>query len=54
MNGTILDPLGPITGGVGGGGVGGVTAVPTLSEWALMLLGLAAAGLGARRLRRAG
>ena len=54
VNGTILDPLGPITGGVGGGGGGGVTAVPTLSEWALMLLGLAAAGLGARRLRRAG
>ena len=26
--------------------------VPTLSQWALMLLGLAAAGLGARRLRR--
>lgn len=29
-----------------------VTAVPTLSEWGLMLLGLLAAGLGARRLRR--
>lgn len=29
-----------------------VTAVPTLSEWSLMLMGLAAAGLGARRLRR--
>ena len=27
-------------------------AVPTLSQWALMLLGLGAAGLGARRLRR--
>ena len=26
-------------------------AVPTLGQWALMLLGLAAAGLGARRLR---
>ena len=28
-----------------------VTAVPTLGEWSLMLLGLLAAGLGARRLR---
>ncbi len=28
-------------------------AIPTLSQWALMLLGLGAAGLGARRLRRA-
>ena len=27
-------------------------AVPTLSQWALMLLGLGAAGLGARRLRQ--
>ena len=31
-----------------------VVAVPTLNEWALMLLGLGAAGLGARRLRRRG
>ena len=31
-----------------------VTAVPTLGEWSLMLLGLLAAGLGARRLRRQG
>lgn len=29
-----------------------VTAVPTLSEWSLMLLGLGAAGFGMRRLRR--
>lgn len=29
-----------------------VTAVPTLGEWSLMLLGLLAAGLGARKLRR--
>lgn len=29
-----------------------VTAVPTLSEWTLMLLALCAAGLGASRLRR--
>ena len=29
-----------------------VTAVPALGEWSLMLLGLLAAGLGARRLRR--
>ncbi len=28
------------------------TAVPTLGQWSLMLLGLVAAGLGARRLRR--
>ena len=28
-------------------------AIPTLSQWALVLLGLGAAGLGARRLRRA-
>ena len=31
-----------------------VTPVPTLGEWGLMLLGLLAAGLGARRLRRVG
>lgn len=31
-----------------------VTAVPTLGEWSLMVLGLLAAGLGARRLRRGG
>lgn len=30
---------------------GEVTPVPTLGEWSLMLLGLLAAGLGARRLR---
>lgn len=30
----------------------GVAAVPTLGEWSLMLLGLLAAGLGARGLRR--
>ncbi|RRD56416.1 IPTL-CTERM sorting domain-containing protein, partial [Comamonadaceae bacterium OH2545_COT-014] len=36
------------------GGAAGVTAVPTLGHWSLMLLGLAAAGLGARRLRRKG
>lgn len=30
------------------------TPVPTLGEWSLALLGLAAAGLGARRLRRRG
>ena len=29
-----------------------VTAVPTMSEWGIMLLGLGAAGLGMRRLRR--
>ena len=36
------------------GGGGRVAAVPTLGEWSLLLLGLLAAGLGARRLRRAG
>jgi hypothetical protein len=30
-----------------------VVNVPTLGQWSLMLLGLAAAGLGMRRLRRA-
>ena len=34
------------------GGGGTVAAVPTLGEWGLMLLGLLAAGLGARRLRQ--
>lgn len=34
--------------------VASVTPVPTLGEWSLALLGLAAAGLGARRLRRRG
>ncbi|WP_431777844.1 IPTL-CTERM sorting domain-containing protein [Ottowia caeni] len=29
-----------------------VTAIPTLSQWGLMLLGLLAAGLGARRMRK--
>lgn len=29
-----------------------VAAVPTLSEWSIMLLGLGAAGIGMRRLRR--
>jgi len=31
-----------------------VTAVPTLGQWSLLLLGLTAAGLGAARLRRRG
>ena len=39
------------TGGGAGGG-GQVTAVPTLGQWTLVWLGLAAALLGARRLRR--
>lgn len=50
-NGAIVDPGGP---GVGGGGPvspPGVTAIPTLGEWALVLLGLMLAGLGALRLR---
>ena len=36
------------------GDAAAVQPVPTLSEWALLLLGLLAAGLGARRLRRRG
>ena len=36
----------------GGGSGGTVAAVPTLGEWGLVLLGLLAAGMGARRLRR--
>jgi len=42
----ILDSTTP------GGGGSGVAAVPTLSEWALMLLGTLAAALGLHRLRR--
>ena len=49
-NGTIVDQGGP---GVPGEPVPGaaVTPVPTLGEWSVLLLGLLAAGLGARRLR---
>ena len=32
--------------------VAAVTAVPTLSEWSMMLLAVGAAGMGMRRLRR--
>ncbi len=38
--------------GAGAGDGQAVTPIPTLGEWGLMLLGLLAAGLGARRLRR--
>lgn len=38
--------------GPGGGDGQAVTPIPTLGEWSLLLLGLLAAGLGARRLRR--
>lgn len=48
VNGEIVDPSGPMAAAA----VGAVTAVPTLGEWSLMLLGLLAAGLGMRRLRR--
>ncbi|RRD64818.1 IPTL-CTERM sorting domain-containing protein [Comamonadaceae bacterium OH2310_COT-174] len=48
-NGEISDPLAATTAITAG--PMGVTAVPTLGHWGLMLLGLAAAGLGARRLR---
>ena len=46
VNGEIVDPSGPMA------AVGAVTAVPTLGQWSLLLLGLLAAGLGARRLQR--
>ena len=46
-NGTIVDQGGP---GVPDSGAA-VTPVPTLGEWSLMLLGMLAAGMGARRLR---
>ncbi|PAT35265.1 IPTL-CTERM sorting domain-containing protein [Vandammella animalimorsus] len=48
-NGEISDPLAATTAITAG--PMGVTAVPTLGHWGLMLLGLAVAGLGARRLR---
>ena len=47
VNGFIVDPVGP-TQDVA------VAPVPTLSQWALMLLGLLAAGLGLGGLRRRG
>ena len=49
LNGDIVDPNGPMADAAA---PAQVTAVPTLGEWSLMLLGLLAAGLGARRLRR--
>ena len=53
-NGIIIDPVGPLYRASSSGGGSSLTAVPvpTLSQWALMLLGLGAAGLGARRLQR--
>ncbi len=47
VNGTIVDPVGPTQDAA-------VAPVPTLSQWALMLLGLLAAGLGLGGLRRQG
>ncbi len=44
--GTMLSNVGSVV------AVAPPAAVPTLSEWALLALGLAAAGIGARRLRR--
>ena len=41
VNGTIIDPVGPTQDAA-------VAPVPTLGPWALALLGLLAAGLGAR------
>ena len=51
-NDVVLTALAAAAPGPGPGA--GVTAVPTLGEWSLTLLGLLAAGLGARRLRRHG
>ena len=48
-NGTIVDPGGLAVRAAGA--ADGIAAVPTLNEWALMLLGLLAAGLGAGQLR---
>lgn len=45
---TVTAPAGVL----GTGGAGAVAQVPTLGEWGLMLLGLLAAGFGARRLPR--
>ena len=45
VNGFIVDPVGPTASAA-------VAPIPTLGQWGLMLLGLLAAGLGMRRLRR--
>jgi serine protease AprX len=50
-NGTIVDPAGPVLAAVVPVAVASVP-VPTLNEWALMLLALALAGLGWKRARR--
>ncbi|MBK6866830.1 MAG: IPTL-CTERM sorting domain-containing protein [Burkholderiales bacterium] len=47
-NGEIVDPSGPLEPAA----TAAVAPIPTLGQWSLMLLGLLAAGLGARRLRR--
>lgn len=44
-NGSISDPGGPVL-------PGDVSAIPTLSQWALLLLSLLAAALGMRAVRR--
>ncbi len=49
-NGVIVDQGGP--GNPGGGSGGPITAIPTLGQYALMLLALLLASMGALRLRR--
>ncbi len=46
VNGALTDPGGP--------GVGSVTDIPTLSEWALLLLSILLGGLAWREQRRRG
>ncbi|TAG48586.1 MAG: IPTL-CTERM sorting domain-containing protein [Betaproteobacteria bacterium] len=45
-NGTIVDPAGPVLAAVAG------APIPTLNEWALLLLALTLAGFGWKRARR--
>lgn len=47
----IADPFAPI---LLAAGPGGATAIPTLSEWALIVMSLLAAAVGMGNLRRRG